>query len=170
MKKIIWILLLIILIGIQFIRPVKNMSTVITRDDITAQFNIPDPVLDILQRSCYDCHSNSTRYPWYNQIQPVAWWLNRHVQEGKQELNFSEFGSYTIKKATRKLAKIAKTTKGGSMPLDAYLWIHTDAKLSASDIQVIGDWAKGLADSLTTNFGPDSLRVLDSLKMRTSAL
>jgi hypothetical protein len=82
-KKILLVLLAALII-IQFIRPKENHSDKLSANDITRHYTVPDTVLSILQRSCYDCHSNNTSYPWYNRIQPVAWWLNSHVKDGKR--------------------------------------------------------------------------------------
>ena len=81
--------LLVILIVIQFIRPDKNESNDLTYD-VSTKYEVPDDVSHILQVSCNDCHSNKTEYPWYAEIQPVGWWLNNHVEDGKRHLNFSE--------------------------------------------------------------------------------
>ena len=89
--KMILLVLLIIVVGIQFIRPVRNESEQVLLTDITKTFNMPDSVLDALKISCYNCHSNNTIYPFYANFQPVAWMLNNHVKNGKGKLNFSEF-------------------------------------------------------------------------------
>ena len=88
--------LLIAFIVIQFIRPTKNNSKDLAAKDITTKYAVPNEVQTILVTSCYDCHSNHTNYPWYVNIQPIAWWLNDHIKEGKKELNFSVFSSYKI--------------------------------------------------------------------------
>ena len=81
-------ILLLAFIIIQFFRPAKNRSDVISANDITKKYAVPADVLNILQTSCYDCHSNNTKYPWYSYIQPVAWWLDSHIKNGKRGLNF----------------------------------------------------------------------------------
>jgi hypothetical protein len=111
MKKIIKPIALVLLaafIIIQFFRPEKNLSSseTIAANDISKLYPVPQEVGSILQTSCYDCHSNNTHYPWYSNFQPVAWWLADHVNEGKNELNFSEFASYRIGKQYRKLEKL----------------------------------------------------------------
>ena len=141
--------LLIIFIVIQFFRPAKNINTQAFPGDITHTVSTPDTVLAILKNSCYDCHSNNTRYPWYNNIQPVAWWLHSHISDGKRALNFDEFGSYTLKRQLNKLKAIREEVTGGGMPLSSYLIIHTDAKLSDAEKKLIGDWTLGAADSLS---------------------
>jgi hypothetical protein len=101
-------------------------------------------VAGILQRACNDCHSNNTHYPWYTNIQPVGWWMQHHVNEGKEELNFSEFGTYTAKRQNHKMEEVAEQIKKGEMPLNSYLWIHKDAKLSDQEKEILISWANGL--------------------------
>ncbi len=96
-KKIIRIILIILLVAlviIQFFRAEKNAGEEIASNQITAVQNTPEDVQHLLKIACYDCHSNTTRYPWYSKIQPVAWWLHDHIVEGKKELNFSQFATY----------------------------------------------------------------------------
>ena len=85
--------------------------------------------MDVFKNSCYDCHSNNTRYPWYVNIQPMGWVMARHIKKGKENLNFSEFGTYSKRKQANKLRAIATSIKDGSMPLSSYTIMHTDAKL-----------------------------------------
>jgi hypothetical protein len=153
-KKILYFLL-IVLVAIQFFHPAKNQSAVASPNDIAAHYTIPDNVLGVLKKSCYDCHSNNTVYPWYNNIQPVAWWLANHIQDAKKELNFSEFNSYKPKRKIRKLKEVTEQLEKGEMPLNTYLWIHSGAKLSGEQIKAVSDWAKALqiqiaADSART--------------------
>jgi len=147
MKKIL-LFLLFVLVVIQFIRPSENHSSSLSKSDITLHYPVPDTVLAILKTSCYDCHSNNTRYPWYNRVQPVAWWLNSHVREGKRELNFSEFASYPLVKQAKKLKNTVKQVKGGGMPLDSYLWIHKDAKLEQGQKDTLIQWANSLQQTI----------------------
>ena len=147
MKKIL-LFLLFVLVVIQFIRPSENHSSSLSKNDITLHYPVPDTVLAILKTSCYDCHSNNTHYPWYNRVQPVAWWLNSHVREGKRELNFSEFASYPLAKQAKKLKNTVKQVKGGGMPLDSYLWIHKDAKLEQGQKDTLIQWANSLQQTI----------------------
>lgn len=143
-KKIGWGILAVLVI-IQFIRPSKNVSEqLITDNDISKTYAMTDEVHQILIKKCYDCHSNSTVYPWYNNIQPVGWWLAAHVDEGKEELNFSEFKTYPEKKANHKMEELSEAVNEGWMPLDSYLWIHGDAKITEADKNVINAWIKTL--------------------------
>lgn len=144
MIKKIGIGILVILIAVQFIRPPKNQSEGLSENDISATYGIPEAVHSILMEKCYDCHSNNTRYPWYVNIQPVGWWMNGHIDHGKEHLNFSEFKSYTEKKALHKLEELSEMVTDGEMPLASYLWVHRDAKVSPSEVTMINNWIQSM--------------------------
>ena len=161
MKKILKRLLQILLlafIAIQFFRPAKNKAEGISANDISAKYPIPENVMGILKTSCYDCHSNNTTYPWYSYIQPVAWWLDDHIQKGKKELNFSEFAAYRIGRQYRKLEEINKEIKEGEMPLESYTFIHGNAKLNADQKLLIANWVVATRDSIKAHYPEDSLK------------
>ena len=147
LKKIL-LTIVIVFIAIQFIRPAHNTSGQVLPTDITKTVNIPDKVLDVFKNSCYDCHSNNTRYPWYVNIQPMGWVMARHIKNGKKNLNFSEFGAYSKRKQANKLRLIAITMKEGSMPLSSYTIMHTDAKINTEDKNLIIHWASNTKDSM----------------------
>jgi len=134
------IFLLIVFIVLQFFRPEKNLAAK-GPQHIEALYPMPDNVKSVMRVACYDCHSDSTRYPWYNNIQPTAWWMNSHIKEAKEELNFSQFGTYNAQKQIKKLQKTKSAVTKGWMPLDSYLWIHKDAKLTPEQAKAIADWA-----------------------------
>lgn len=140
--------LLAIFVIIQFIRPEKNQSEGISPNDISTKYAVPASVQTVLKRSCFDCHSNHTEYPWYDNIQPVSWWLANHIEEGKAELNFSEFTTYPPKKARHKLEEVAEAVTDGWMPLSSYLRIHQDAKLKPEEAKLIADWANQLRSQI----------------------
>jgi hypothetical protein len=106
-------------------------------------------VAGVLKTSCYDCHSNNTRYPWYANIQPVGWLLANHVKDGKEELNFNEFTSYSKRRQLSKMKSIQNSIKDGSMPLPAYTVFHNDAKLSEESKASILQWTSKVIDSLS---------------------
>lgn len=138
-------IVVLLFIIIQFIRPEKNLSTLPpSPDDLTVMYPTPPQVKDILARACLDCHSNNTRYPWYANVQPVAWWLADHVNEGKEELNISTFGTYPLKRQIKKLKELAKETQEGEMPFTSYQLAHADARLTDAEIQVLVNWADGV--------------------------
>jgi len=134
--------LIILLVVIQLYRPTKNESTEISKNSIFTTEVVPQNVQTILKTSCYDCHSNNTVYPWYNNIAPVSWILANHVDEGKHELNFDAWGTYSEKRKNHKLKAIKKHLEEREMPLESYLWIHHDAALSKSQIKEVIDWAR----------------------------
>ena len=140
-KKILWGLLIVLVI-IQFIRPEKNKSATISANDLSTQFDMPANVQGILKKACNDCHSNNTVYPWYSNIQPVGWWLQKHVNDGKKELNFSEFGNYTAKRQRKKWEEIAEEVREKEMPLKSYTYTHSGARLSAGDREMLVSWAE----------------------------
>jgi len=140
-QKILAILLLAFLAA-QAIRPAKNNGSPSGPKDISTVVAVPDSVMTALKRSCYDCHSNHSDYPWWDQIAPVSWWITNHINEGKRKLNFTEFDSYPAKKQAKKLDETAELVEKGEMPLSSYLWMHADAKLSEAQKKMIVDWAR----------------------------
>lgn len=160
MKKILrrsFQILLLAFIVIQFFRPAKNISSQISDNDITKKYTVPLAALTVLQNSCFDCHSNNTHYPWYFNIQPVAWFLNSHIKDGKRGLNFSEFGAYSIGKQYRRYNDIIENVKQDEMPLTSYLWIHRDAKLSDNQKHTLTDWATEMRHNMEAIYPKDSL-------------
>lgn len=163
MKKIVKIIrpilvvLLIALIIIQFFRPQKNAGEEIAANQIAAVQNIPENVQQILKVSCYDCHSNTTKYPWYSNFQPVAWFLNDHIVEGKKEVNFSEFGTYRIYRRYKKLKEIQKQIKEDEMPLYSYTLIHRDAVMDTVQKLAVIDWTANAMKEMEAKYPADSL-------------
>ena len=159
MKKIGYALLAILVI-IQFFRPAKNINTadVATANDISKVYTVPEKVQQILKTSCYDCHSNNTIYPWYNNIQPVAWWLKNHVDEGKREINFNEFSSYSARRQYKKMEEVIEQIKEDEMPLSSYTIIHRDAKLNPEQKLALTTWAEAIRKDMELKYPPDSLK------------
>ncbi|MCW3093888.1 MAG: cytochrome [Ferruginibacter sp.] len=153
------LILLAIFIIIQFFRPARNINIAPAAfaNDITKVYPVPDSVQAILKSSCYDCHSNNTVYPWYANIQPVAWWLNDHIVEGKNELNFSEFASYRIRRKYKKMEEVIDQVKKDEMPLYSYTIIHRYAALSKNQKNSLIDWANEVRDTIKANYPADSL-------------
>ncbi|HUH74123.1 MAG TPA: heme-binding domain-containing protein [Chitinophagales bacterium] len=121
MRKILTVLL-IVFIAIQFIRPAKNTHAVIESKKVTSLFETPRNVNNLLEVSCKDCHSNNTAYPWYNKIQPVMWFLTRHVNEGKKHLNFDEYGDYNVSRQYHKMEEIVEVLNEDEMPYILYFY------------------------------------------------
>ena len=138
----------VVLVGLQFYRSPSNDGVAEGPSSLFAQQAVPAPVKQIIQRACYDCHSNHTTYPWYGSVQPVAWWLNQHIEDGKHALNFSEFSRYDAKRAVRKLQAMGDEVSGHSMPLKSYLLMHREARLTEAERTLVTNWAEDLADEL----------------------
>lgn len=132
---------LVILLVLQFVKPTKNQGAALTENDILHSINVPANVQKILETSCFDCHSNHTNYPWYTNIQPVGLWIQHHVDEGKEELNFSEFKTYKIKRQKHKLEEISKQINEHEMPLSSFTLIHKNAALTSEQILLLVNWA-----------------------------
>ncbi|MDJ0645299.1 MAG: heme-binding domain-containing protein [Flavobacteriaceae bacterium] len=143
LKKIGWFLLVALLIA-QFFSPEKNNGDLTSITAFVQETNPPDNVHEILKTTCFDCHSNFTRYPWYNNITPVNYWMADHVRHGKGEVNFSEWSTYSLKKKEHKMEEVYEEVEEKHMPLESYTWIHSDAKLTDEQIKAVVDWAKSV--------------------------
>jgi hypothetical protein len=134
--------LMLILIAMQFIRPDRNTA----QGNHTALFlketNPSTEVKQLLLQNCYDCHSNNTNYPWYNNIAPVSYYLADHIRHGKGNLNISEWGAYTDEEKVHKLEEISEKVDKGEMPLKQYTWMHEEAKLTEIQRTQIIEWAE----------------------------
>lgn len=145
MKKVLKILVLVLvaaLICAQFFRPNRVNPPVVPENTLEASTQVPNNVKAIIDRSCGDCHSNNTVYPWYSNITPVSWFLADHIKDGRREMNFSEFNTYSPKKKAHKMEEICEQIEAEAMPLPSYLWLHRDAVLSKEDGKILCDWAK----------------------------
>jgi len=147
-----------VLLVIQLIRPVQNLSDDRTHD-ISTKYVVPEDVNHILELACNDCHTNKTRYPWYSTIQPVAWRLNDHVVDGKRHLNLSTFTQLPIAVQNHKLEEVVEMVEKKEMPLDEYTYfgLHAEANLTDDQRQKIIIWAKAQMDTLKANYPADSL-------------
>lgn len=134
--------LLVVLVIIQFMQPEKNIDAKPQENYIGKLYPLTDTVENILKVACFDCHSNNTSYPWYNHIQPVAWWLSSHIKDGKKHLNFDEFTTYSLKRQDHKLDEVIESLEDSWMPLESYTFIHKDAVLTEEQTKLIIDWAK----------------------------
>jgi hypothetical protein len=146
--KMLLIFLLLAFIVIQFFQPDKNNNSVLATNDITKVVTVPDSINSLLHTACYDCHSSNTDYPWYSNIQPLGWWLADHIKEGKKELNFNEFGTYSTKRQLRKLEEVKHEVNDGEMPLNSYTIIHQNAKISAAQKQLIATWVDSATNQI----------------------
>ncbi len=135
----------VVAVGIQFVT--------VRRDNppVTANLVAPPPVEEILRRSCYNCHSNETRWPWYSHVAPVSWFVAHDVHEGRQHMDFSRWGEMSPQRQYVLTKEIRKLTEKGDMPLPMYLLMHRSARLSPADHQVLDAW-------VTSRVGPETGR------------
>ena len=144
------LILLAVFIVIQLIRPEKNLGSLDTEVDFLQVSQVPDTLAALFLNSCYDCHSDQSRYPWYNRVAPVSWYLNKHIIEGKSHLNFSSWGILDKVQKISVLDQICEECTIGTMPLKSYLFIHGDARLGEEDIKTICEWAEAEAMQILT--------------------
>jgi hypothetical protein len=143
------LLLLVVFVGVQFYRPEKNISSKTPgQEDFLVKHNAPAEVRRLFAVACYDCHSNNTRYPWYAEIQPLGWWLTKHVDEGRDELDLSSLGEAPAKKQAKRIDAMIDVISDHSMPLPSYTWIHRDAVLDATRIKLLNDWLGQVREKL----------------------
>lgn len=134
--RIILISIVSVFVIIQFI-PVDRTNP---PTDPNAKISAPPEVMSVLQRSCFDCHSNETKWPFYSYVAPVSWFVADDVSEGRRHVNFSEWEKLSTKRQERKKEHIWDEVSEGDMPMQAYLIIHRDAKLSKKDVEIIKNW------------------------------
>lgn len=126
----------------QFIQPGFSNPPINESETIEAVTNVPPAVAAIIERSCVDCHTNRTTYPWYSRISPVSWYLHNHIVEGRRELNFSVWATYSAKKKAKKLEEICEQVREKEMPLPSYLLVHREAALSNEDVDTLCSWTE----------------------------
>jgi hypothetical protein len=146
--KILAVLVAVAFVAIQFWRPSFTNPPLVAGQSIEETMHVPSEVQMVLSRSCNDCHSNKTLYPWYSQVSPASWFMAGHISEGRAELNFSEWGTYSVEKKQRRLEEICEMVEKGAMPLPSYLWVHFDAELAPSQRVMICDWTRSEAARL----------------------
>lgn len=144
------IVLLAAFVIIQFVRPARTNPPVDPAKTIGANLQVSPQVAAIFDRSCNDCHSNKTVWPWYTNVAPVSWLLTSHVNEGRHDMNLSEWGGYDKDKQSRRLRDMCEQVQDGNMPLSTYTPLHPKAKLSADDVKTICDWVNAERTRIST--------------------
>ena len=146
--KILLLILVLLFVVIQFIDAKRPDVVTENENDLIYNNQIPGPVADILRTSCYDCHSNETKYPWYSYVAPVSWLVAKDIREGREELNFSEWESLSKMDKAKHLDNIIDEVMDEEMPMSIYTIIHTNARLNGEERKMLTDWAENYADSL----------------------
>lgn len=137
-----WILRVVLVLAGLFVA-IQLVPAGRTNPPATKPLVAPQPVMDILKRSCFDCHSNESRWPWYAYVAPVSWLVVHDVDEGRRELNFSHWGDLSQKQRESAASEVIEESEDGKMPLEIYLKMHPEARLSEADLDVLADWADG---------------------------
>jgi hypothetical protein len=136
------VVVFVLFVAAQAYRPDLSGPPVDDAKSMRATAQLTPEVGAIFDRACNDCHSSKTDWPWYSQLAPVSWWLKSHVDDGRRELSFSEWGTYPQRKASVKLREICGQVSAGEMPLKSYLLLHPAARLSDADKKAICDWTE----------------------------
>jgi hypothetical protein len=151
MKKVLKVLVIVLVLGfivLQFFPPDRTNPPIVEADTLEATTHVPADVAAILNRSCSDCHSHKTTYPWYSYVSPASLFLANHIRDGRRHLNFSVWNTYEKKKKLKKLEEIQEQIESSEMPLGSYLWIHRDAVLSESEAKALIDWTVKVREDL----------------------
>jgi hypothetical protein len=148
MKKFIFIGIIAVLIGIQFISIDKTNPTVDDNKDFIRLTNPPAEIGILIKNACYDCHSHNTKYPWYTDVAPVSWLIKEHINNGRRNLNFSTWPDYQESKKAHKIDECIEVVKSGEMPMKAYVMLHEEAEFSQDQKMALLTWFNVLRDSL----------------------
>lgn len=132
----------VIVVGIQFVRPARTNPALNPSGSLEAHTQMTPEVAAILDRSCRDCHSSKTTWPWYSNVAPVSWWVIDHVNHGRTHLNYSEWGKLKHEDQDKSLREICDEVMDGNMPLPSYLPMHPQARLSEPDKKTLCDWTE----------------------------
>ena len=146
-----WIVigLIVVFLGIQFFRPARTNPAVDESQTIFARAQMTPPVAAIFNRSCVDCHSNKTVWPWYTNVAPVSWFIVNHVHEARSRLNLSEWGKLDRDRQSKKLQQICDEVSDGGMPLSTYTPLHPGSKPTPADVKALCDWTDAERARLT---------------------
>lgn len=150
---------MIVFIIIQFFRIDKTNPAPTPRMDFLTIKNTPESTAKLIRNGCYDCHSNETKYVWYSNVQPIAWFLQSHITEGRKELNFSTFATYEPKRQAHKLNEAIEMIELGKMPLDSYVLGHPEANFSEAEKKELIEYFKLVeSDIRITNNLPEEVK------------
>ena len=147
-KKTIWVVLLVLFVVVQLIPSGRPEVVENNPKDLLLNNEVPEKVENMLRAACYDCHSNESIYPWYAYIAPVSFLVNRDIRVGREELNFSNWETFSKIDKAKLLDKIIQEVEAEEMPMAIYPPLHPEAKLSTEDRKVLTDWAESFAESL----------------------
>ena len=145
------LVILAVVIAIQFVRPARTNPPTNPQRVLVARVHVPGDVAAVLDRACRDCHSHDTRWPWYSNVAPVSWFVVDHVNHGRSHFNYSEWAKYPPHEAGKLLKDSCELARKGAMPLPSYIWMHGNARLAASEVDAICEWASATATLLAAH-------------------
>ena len=145
MKRV-FVFVIILLVVMQFVKIDKQNPAVMIENDFISIEKPSDEVASLLRKACYDCHSNNTEYPWYTNVAPISFWIKHHIDEAREHVNFSEWGTYKKSRQKHKMHECYEEVEEGEMPLKTYTLMHSEAKLSKEERAKLEHWFK--------SFGP----------------
>ena len=151
------LVLVILLAGAQFVRPARTNPRTDPAKVITKTIAVPPDVQAIIDRSCRNCHTNDTTWPWYSEVAPMSWSVIEHVNHGREHMNFSDWPSGP-EEAADLLDSTCKEVKEGRMPHTQYLLLHSEARLSDADKKKLCDWSNAAAGPRLTSSRPGPWR------------
>ncbi|MEZ4985059.1 MAG: heme-binding domain-containing protein [Saprospiraceae bacterium] len=136
--------LVALLLLAQLIPVDRSVESLPAEQDFLTSVDAPAPMAELIRSACYDCHSHETAYPWYAKIAPFSFLIQNHIKEGRQNLNFSAWGSYPEGKATHKLEECSEEVAEGKMPMKSYTWMHAEARMSEAQADALAQWFQQL--------------------------
>jgi hypothetical protein len=113
-----------------------------TNPPVESEIHAPAEIAVILERSCYNCHSHETDWPWYSYVAPVSWWVGEHVEHARGDLNFSQWPVLEFEELEHMFHEIDEQIAKGEMPLNSYLILHSEARLSDEEKAALRSWAQ----------------------------
>ncbi|MCP9290613.1 heme-binding domain-containing protein [Gracilimonas sediminicola] len=142
---------ILVFIILQFFGPDTSSPAADPSKDFIVNSQPPEQVTSILKSACYDCHSYQTNYPWYSNIEPVSWWLQDHIEHGRDEFNMSLWSDYSSNRADHKLEEAIELVEEEEMPLPSYTWVHGDARLTPEQRDLLTEWFSSLRTKISDN-------------------
>lgn len=146
--KITVVLLLLIFIGIQFIRPARAVPVFEKENDLIQVYQAPMEIARLLKNACYDCHSYHTQYPWYAELAPFSWMIADHIRHGRGEVNYSEWKNYPLMDRSELLLHSGRQVKKGHMPIAGYVRFHPEAQLSEQEKEQLISWFRKTGEAV----------------------
>jgi hypothetical protein len=139
------------------VHPFGRMKSASTSDPLLMGAQIDPQVRRIVERSCQNCHSEKTEWPWYSHVPPISWLIENDVRQGRSHMNLSRWETYGIEQRRNILGELSPLVRNRRMPLPKYVVLHPGAKLSDSEIEQLTRWARSERQRLKTATAPQKI-------------